>query len=348
MNPEHFKYKMPAEWELHERTFISWPVRESMVFPEDYESVCHGYVQLIKAIAEFEPVTIIVNPDDQQQVGDLFDDPAIDCLPVEHNDAWLRDNGPTFVVSEQGELAGINWLFNAWGGKYAPWNLDNEVAAKLLDHFGIRRFDAPLVMEGGSFHVDGEGTLITTEECLLNPNRNPDLDKAEIEAYLKSFLNVEKIIWLKNGLAGDETDGHVDNIACFAEPGKIIMQVCDEPGDDNYRITKKNLEILASETDARGRKLEVVPVQQPPKQMHQESRLTLSYLNFYFVNGGIILPIFEGAAEQTDKLAKKVLQQLFPDRKIRTVDGMAIIKEGGNVHCTTQQMPIGAGRKQAE
>ncbi|GIQ63909.1 putative agmatine deiminase [Paenibacillus cisolokensis] len=341
MYPRDLNYRMPAEWAPHIRTFISWPVRDSMCYPEQYEQVCQGYAEIIAAIAEFEPVTVVVNPDDLEKVSRLFADNRIECLPIEHNDAWLRDNGPTFVVNDEGGLAGVNWRFNAWGGKYSPWDLDDAVAPQILRHVGVRQFDAPLVMEGGSIHTDGEGTLLTTEECLLNPNRNPQLSREQIEAHLRNFVNAERIIWLKRGLSGDETDGHVDNVACFAAPGKVILQVCDDPDDENYAITQENLKILQEAVDAKGRRLEVIPIQQPPKAFYDGSRLTLSYLNFYFVNGGIILPVFGGAAEETDRMAQQVLSETFPDRRIRTVNGMAIIREGGNVHCTTQQMPAG-------
>ncbi|WP_370452244.1 agmatine/peptidylarginine deiminase [Cohnella sp. AR92] len=334
---------MPPEWVEHERTFMSWPVKDSMVYPEDHESVCAGYAQIVKAIAEFEPVSVLVNAADEALAKSHLDSPNIDLILIPHSDAWLRDNGPTFVVGEDGELAGVNWKFNAWGGKYAPWDLDDDVAPQILEHVGARRFDAPLFMEGGSLHVDGEGTVITTEECLLNENRNPELGREQVEEHLKKFLNVQKVIWLKRGLDGDETDGHVDNIACFAAPGKVVLQVCDDPSDENYAITQENLRILAEETDAKGRKLEIVAIPQPPKAMHEDSRLTLSYLNFYFVNGGIVLPVFGGPATEADREAERILQETFPERRIRTVDGMAIIKEGGNVHCTTQQMPRKGG-----
>ncbi len=339
MYPRDLNYKMPAEWEKHQRTFISWPIQESMCYPEDYENVCEGYQELVRAIAEFEPVTIIVNKEEKNKVRTLFKEENISCLEVNHNDAWLRDNGPTFLIDHKGSLAGVNWIFNAWGGKYAPWDLDDQVASKILSHFDVKQFDAQLVMEGGSLHVDGEGTLITTKECLMNPNRNPDLSQGAIEDYLKRYLNVEKIIWLNRGLSGDETDGHVDNIACFAGPGKVILQVCDDPEDENYEITKENLEILQNAVDAKGRKFEIIPIMQPPRAQHEGKRLTLSYLNFYFVNGGIILPVFGGEAEAADQKAKEILQNLFPERRVRGINGMAIIKEGGNVHCTTQQMP---------
>jgi agmatine deiminase len=341
MNPKALNYTMPAEWTQHERTFISWPIQASMVHPEQYEAVCASYAEIIEAIAEFEPVTVVINPADEQLVRSFVKQENVTLLPVMHNDAWLRDNGPTFIQNDEGKLAGVNWKFNAWGGKYSPWDLDDAVAPQILKHTGITQFDAPLVMEGGSIHTDGEGTILTTEECLLNTNRNPELSREQIEAYVKEFTGSEVIIWLERGLSGDETDGHVDNIACFVAPGKVIIQVCDDPQDENYAITQTNLAILEQARDAKGRKLEIVKLQQPPRVDYEGSRLTLSYLNFYFVNGGIILPVFGGTAADTDQMAINTLASLFPDRRIRTVNGMGVIKEGGNVHCTTQQMPVG-------
>jgi len=342
MNSRTEQFSMPAEWTNHERTFISWPIQSSMVYPEMYAEVCAAYAEIITAMAEFEPVTVVVNGVDEvavnAQVGTNHNY-TVDCLVIEHNDAWLRDNGPTFVTATDGKLAGVNWGFNAWGGKYTPWDLDDAVAPQIIKHVGATQFDAPLVMEGGSIHVDGEGTLLTTEECLLNVNRNPDLSREQIFELLKQYVNIDEVIWLKNGLSGDETDGHVDNIACFAAPGKVIMQVCYDPSDDNYEITQENLQILRDAVDAKGRKLEIIEIEQPPAVYFEDSRLTLSYLNFYFVNGGIILPVFGGTAEETDRKAMEVLSSLYPDRRIRTVNGMGVIGEGGNVHCTTQQLP---------
>jgi len=343
MNPTELNYRMPAEWEPHERTYMSWPIQDSMCYPESYEEVCEQYyAELAAAIAEFEPVTVIVNAADESKVKErLAHLPNVSTLVVEHNDAWLRDNGPTFLLNAEGGQAGVNWRFNAWGGKYSPWDLDDAVAPQILKAAGVKQFDAPLVLEGGSVHSDGEGTLLTTEECLLHTNRNPELNREQIEEYVKQYLNVQQIVWLNHGLSGDETDGHVDNIACFAAPGKIIMQVCYDPSDENYAITQENLKRLEDAVDAKGRKLEVIAIEQPPKAFYEDQRLTLSYLNFYFVNGGIILPIFGGEAEETDRKAIEALSKAFPEHRIRTIDGMAIIREGGNVHCTTQQMPAG-------
>ena len=342
MNPRQLQYKMPAEWTTHERTFISWPVQSSMCYPEQYEKVCEAHAEIITAMAEFEPVTVVVNAADELKVSERFAQSTpypVNTLIIEHNDAWLRDNGPTFVTTEEGKIAGVNWGFNAWGGKYSPWDLDDAVAGRILDHYSIEKFDAPLVMEGGSIHTDGEGTLLTTEECLLNVNRNSSLTKEQIFEYLKQYINIDEVIWLKRGLSGDETDGHVDNIACFAAPGKVILQVCYDSLDENYEITQENLQILRNAKDAKGRSIEIIQIEQPPAAYYEDSRLTLSYLNFYFVNGGIILPVFGGAAAETDRKAIEVLSKVFPDRRIRTVNGMGVIREGGNVHCTTQQMP---------
>ncbi len=346
MLPADSGYSMPAEWHPHQRSLVSWPVKESMCHPEDSEQVKTWYLNLILAISEFEPVAVIVNPGEQPSIAELIHHyetrHQIEILSIAHNDAWIRDNGPTIVMAQNGGVAGINWSFNAWGGKYEPWDLDDAVAPSILMHYAIQRLDAPLVMEGGSIHTDGDGTLLTTEACLLNPNRNPKLSKEDIEKHLIHFLGVSKVIWLKHGLAGDETDGHVDNIACFAAPGKVLMQICDDPADENTAITRENLAILEHTTDAKGRPIEVIPIQQPPRQDRYGKRLTLSYLNFYFVNGGIILPVFGGTASETDQQAIGILSSLYPDRIVRPIDGMPIIAEGGNVHCTTQQMPEGA------
>lgn len=344
MTPSEMGYRMPAEWERHERTLIAWPVRASMCEPRDYDRVCDGFRELICVISEFEPVSLVVLPEEARSLKEKFSAfENVDCLPAPYNDSWIRDSGPTFLTNQSGRRAGVNWQFNAWGGKYPRWDLDDRLAAELLDDFRIRRFDAPLVMEGGSFHVDGEGTLIATEQCLLNKNRNPQLNRGQIERNLQAYLGVEKVIWLKRGLDEDETDGHVDNVACFIAPGTVLLQVCDDPNDKNADVTRGNLERLSRATDAAGRVLRVLTVPQPPRRFYNGKRLTLSYINFYLVNGGVILPTFGGLAAETDREAELVLQQIFPDRRIRTIDGMALITEGGNVHCATQQVPAGGG-----
>ena len=342
MLPAQLGFKMPPEWMQHQRTFMEWPILEAG-WPGPYEEVLEAFADVARKISQFEPVTMIVRPDLAKQAAELCG-PGIDILEIEHDDSWMRDNGPTFVVNEKGELAGINWLFNAWGGKY-PYALDNLIASKVLDHMRVHCFNAPFVMEGGSIHFDCEGTLLTTEECLLNRNRNPHLSRETIEKHLKDYLGVEKIIWLSKGLYGDDTDGHVDNVACFAKPGVVILQASSDPKNPNYERSIENIETLRNATDAKGRKLEIVTIEQPAEDCYEGMNLTLSYLNFYFVNGGIILPVFGGKHARTDKAAAEVLGRVFPDRKIVTVNGMPIIRGGGNVHCITQQMPAGNAAK---
>ncbi|WP_461205259.1 agmatine deiminase family protein [Clostridium sp. DL1XJH146] len=331
-------FYMPAEWQQHKATIIEWPVKESMCWPQNYKEVIGGYASVVKSIAQFEPVVVIASENTKEEVytycGEM---PSIVVIP--HNDAWARDNGPTFVINNQNEITGLSWNFNAWGEKYFPYDLDNEVASKLIEHLNIPCIEVPIVLEGGSFHVDGEGTLLSTKQCLLNANRNPDLSREEIEEVIKKQLNISKIIWLNKGLYGDETDGHIDNIACFTKAGTVLIQTCYDEQDPNYYITKENLEILKNTKDAKGRSLEIIEIPNPPTRYYEGERLTLSYLNFYFVNGGIILPVFGEDAEETDKEAEAILRRVFPERKIIKVDGMSLIKEGGNVHCITQQIP---------
>lgn len=334
-NPQ--KIRKPAEFAPHERTWMSWPIRETMCYPEDYEEFCSELARASLQIAQFEPVTMLVDENTDRQAQKALGN-SIERIVIPHNDCWLRDNGPTVVVTEDGRRLGVNWRFNAWGEKYSGFELDDQVAPRVLKHFGLPEITVSAVMEGGSFHTDGEGTLLTTEECILNKNRNPQKTREEIAEILIQNLGVEKIIYLPRGLFGDETDGHVDNVACFACPGTVLLQVCDDPADPNYERSREHLQVLESEVDARGRRLKVIPIPQPPALMYQGKRLTLSYLNFYMVNGGILLPVF---GQKTDEAVIDILKGVFPERAIVTVDGMKLVKEGGNIHCLTQQMPKG-------
>lgn len=339
MLPIELGFRMPGEWEKRGRTFMEWPTRESL-WTDGIMDAKIGYANIAMAISQFEEIVIIAKEGSVNEVNDMCRE-RVKILSMEHDDSWMRDNGPTFLINKNNELAGINWIFNAWGNKYHPYDKDDEVAKKVLDVFNIKSFNAPIVLEGGSIHVDGEGTLVTTEECLLNKNRNPELGKKEITEVLKNYLGIQKIIWLKTGLYGDETDGHVDNVACFARPGVIVTQVCRDKNDPNYARTLDNINILKDSNDAKGRKLQIIEIQQPPVRFFKGKRLVLSYLNYYPVDGGIIVPVFGKDAKETDNEAIGVLQKLYPDRKIVPVDGIPIIKGGGNVHCITQQMPLG-------
>jgi agmatine deiminase len=283
--------------------------------------------------------------------------PQVRVIEISNNDSWMRDCGPTFVTNGK-EARAVDWIFNAWGGLsgglYFPWNLDDLVASKVADIERVDRYRAPLVLEGGSIHVDGEGTLMTTEECLLNENRNPDLTREQIETYLSDYLNVKKFIWLKRGVFNDETNGHVDNICCFIRPGVVALTWTDDKQDPQYEISMENYEILQSATDARGRKLEVHKIYQPgPIYITKEEsegvdavegtlpreegdRLAGSYINFYMTNGGAVVPTFN---DPHDADALAALQRLMPERKVVGVPAREILLGGGNIHCITQQQP---------
>ncbi|MCL6591654.1 MAG: agmatine deiminase family protein [Firmicutes bacterium] len=338
MYPARLGFHLPPEWGPHARTLMAWPVKEAL-WPEPFADILPAYAAIVQKISEFEPVTVIANPHLVSEAA-KFCGHRVEILPVPHNDSWIRDNGPTMVVDESGAVAGIHWGFNAWGGKY-PAGLDHQVAPQVLHHFGYPYFEAPLVMEGGSIHVDGAGTLLTTEECLLNPNRNPGLSRSEIEQYLKDYLNVKRIIWLRRGWYGDDTDGHIDNVACFLKPGLVLTQVCSDPSDPNYEISQENLEILRQTSASGDQPFEIITLEQPPAAEYAGQRLTLSYINLYFVNGGVILPVFGGHAAKTDEAALATLKKILPGRRVAAINGTIIARGGGNVHCLTQQIPVG-------
>lgn len=351
--PRERGYRMPAEWASREGTLMAWPVRAE-AWLEGLSEARDGYVEVANAVSEFEKVTMVA----RRRPGPNGIRPceearrrlssAVEVWEFDHDDSWMRDNGPTFLLDAAGDRAAVNWRFNAWGRKYEPFDADDALAPALLERMGVPRFDAPLVMEGGSFHTDGEGTLLTTAECLLAPTRNPGLSREGIEGLLREYLGVETVVWLEKGLAGDETDGHVDNLACFAAPGVVVLQVSSDPSDWNHEGSLRNLRDLAAVRDARGRRLEVRAIEQPPARTCRGERLTLSYVNYYPVEGGLVVPVFgrDGGSDMraSDDAALGVLAELYPGRKIVPVDGMKIIKGGGNVHCITQQVPA-AGRK---
>ncbi len=281
-------------------------------------------------------------------------------VELSSNDAWMRDCGPTFVVNDKGDVRLVDWDFNAWGGLYDglyfPWDKDQMIPLKVAELAGVDRYKAPLVMEGGSIHVDGEGTVLTTEECLLSPGRNPQLTRDEIEAQLREYLGIEKVIWLGKGIDPDETNGHVDDVACFVRPGVVLAAVTEDKDDWRYGLLQDNLRTLREATDARGRTLEIHTVPMPaimeitadeawgvdaaegsiPRQPGDKT--AASYLNFLIVNGGIVLPVFN---DPNDDVARGIVAGLFPERRVVTVPGREIVLGGGNVHCITQQQPRG-------
>jgi len=349
-------FRMPGEFEAHAGCWMAWPER-----PDNWRLGAKPAQQAFAAVAEAinvsDPVTVGVSDAQLEHCRGLLS-PSIRVVELSSDDAWIRDMGPTFLVDVQGARRGVDWHFNAWGGLegglYFPWDRDERVARKVLEIEGCERYRAPIVLEGGSIHVDGEGTVLATEECLLNHNRNPDLSREQIEAVLLDYLGAEQVIWLGQGVYNDETDGHVDNLACFARPGVVLLSYSDDVSDPQHAISRDALERLQRAHDARGRELEVVRLPSPgPLSFTAEEaggidvvassqprrageRLAASYANFYIATTRIVFPLLD---ERFDEQAAELLAGCFPDREIVGVPGREILLGGGNIHCITQQVP---------
>lgn len=357
-NPRADGFRMPAEWETHSKTWMVWPQR-----PDNWrlggKPAQQAFSVVAKAIAEFEPVTVCVSAQQYENACARLNHRNIRVVEISTDDAWVRDTGPTFVTNTSGEVRGVDWQFNAWGGfdggLYSPWNRDDQVASKILQIEGCARYRTEgFVLEGGSIHVDGEGTLITTEECLLNRNRNPHMTREQIESVLGQHLAIDKVIWLPDGLYNDETDGHVDNFCCYVRPGEVMLAWTDDEQNPNYSRCQKAMHVLETTPDAKGRKLVVhkMPIPGPmyatdeecagvdladgSQDRHPESRLAGSYVNFLIVNGGIIAPSFD---DPRDEEAHGILARVFPEHRVVMVPGREILLGGGNIHCITQQQP---------
>jgi agmatine deiminase len=319
---------------------MAWPSFEP-AYNGRFEAARSVHANVARAISQFEPVVMLANEEDAALARTLCG-PAVEVRAAPIDDGWFRDSGPTFVVGgpkDGAGLAGIDWDFNGWGGR-APTARDSKIASHVLAREGIERIGAPFVLEGGSFHVDGEGTLITTEECLLNANRNPHSGKREIEQNLREFLGVEQVIWLKGGPVDDVTDGHVDMVAAFARPGCVLALHCEDRSNADFATLRENRDILRNSRDARGRAIEVIDIPQAPASYIDRTggRLGLSHVNFYMANGGIVLPWY-GAPEH-DEAVLAIFRNVFPDRRIVTVATRDLLYGGGNIHCITQQEPV--------
>jgi agmatine deiminase len=345
-------FRMPGEFEPHSGCWMAWPER-----PDNWRlgagPAQEAFAAVAAAIAGSEPVTIAASAAQLERCRALIP-PTVRVVEIESDDAWVRDTGPTFVVDDAGGRRGVDWRFNAWGGIYSPWERDERVAGQVLEIEEADRYRAPLVLEGGSIHVDGEGTVLTTEECLLNPNRNPELGREEIERALCGYLGAEKVIWLGHGVHEDETDGHIDNLACFARPGVVLLSWCGDEADPQHAISRDARTRLESATDARGRPFEVIALPSPgplrttaaeaagvepgegtlPRRAGD--RLAASYANFYLGNSRVAMPLLD---ERHDDEAISILQGAFPGREVVGVPSREILLGGGNVHCITQQVP---------
>lgn len=336
--PVHDGFYMPAEWEAHKRTWMCWPAREAPFGnAERHLRAKQAYARVARAVAGFEPVMLVASHEDGAEAK-LATGGKVDVLEMPIDDGWARDVGPTFLANGRGRVAGLDWGFNAWGGKYHPYTNDAALARRVLEMMGLPVYTAPIVFEGGALHSDGEGTVITTEQCLLNPNRNPGLTKEQAEAVLAHYVGARKVIWLGSGFSDRETDGHVDNIACFAAPGKVIVGVPASKSHPDFTPAHEAIRRLQMATDAQGRALEVVELQQPRKARTAWNGdvLQASYVNFYLPNGAIVMPQFDDA---NDEPARAVLADCFPGRDIMQVAALDIVEGGGGIHCITQQEP---------
>ena len=358
-DPRRDGYWMPAEFEPHEGTWMLWPER-----PDNWRSQARpaqqAFAAVAAAIARFEPVTVGASPQQYVRARAALPARSVRVVELSGADAWMRDTGPSFVVNQAGDVRGVHWRFNAWGGLYRDHRLDDTVAQKVLELAGAARYCAAFVNEGGAIHVDGQGTVMVTEQCLLNRNRNPTMTRAGIEAMLRRYLNVRSVIWLGEGVIEDETSGHIDNLACFARPGEVCLTWCDDRNDPQYRVSADAYERLMDARDARGRRLKVHKLVSPgPLYMSRReaaglasgtairplragTRLAASYANFYFANGAVIVPMLD---RRTDATVRRQLRAIFPQRRIVGVDAREILLGGGDIHCIVQQQPARIRRR---
>ena len=339
--PIDSNYRMPAEWANHDCCWMQWPTDVTGEYSEidtwshfDLDKARFAWANVANNISKFEKLIMLVHPDNISGAKNLLNS-KIDILPLEINDAWARDSGAIFLLNNEGKLGGVDSDFNCWGYKI-NYELDDKVAKFMIENESAQYFKNNMVLEGGSIHVDGEGTLITTEQCLLNKNRNPNLTKEDIEKNLRDYFGVKKVIWLKHG-TDEGTDGHIDNVACFVGPGVVSAMTCRDKSDTYYHILNENLEILKTSTDHKGHRLEVLEIEMSYKRLIPGSDEPCSYINYYIANNGIIFPIYND--NKADENAVKIIKSAFPDRKIICIDGHDIHLGGGNVHCITQQQP---------
>ena len=345
--PRELGYRMPGEWEPRKRTFMQWPVRTgenstTPLWPEGVEAARKGYAAVAQAIAEFGEVVMITSQECYAETVEMCGpNVKVLCLPID--DSWARDNGPTFVINDEQELAMVKWRFSSYGEKYQTHYNDGKIPQHLSVIYDVPMFKSPLCIEGGGIHTDGQGTALTTATVLFNMMRNSRYTHEECVELLKQYLNVEDVIVFPSGLYGDLTDGHVDNVACFVRPGVIVIQACYDPEDPDYEIYQANRKVIDNFRDrATGLPFEVYEIEKPPRRYYNGQLLTMSYINYLPVPpNGVVVPTFGGDAAETDRKALETLQKLYPNHKIRPIDGMPIIIGGGCVHCITQQMPLG-------
>ncbi len=342
--PASLGYAMPAEWVRHRATWLTWP-HNLETWPTYLEQVREVWLRMICALSPHERVNLLVN--DARAEQDVLarlksakaDLANITLLRIPTVDVWMRDYGPTFVTRQRTAepLAFNDWIFNGWGGKYKNYEADERVAREIASRLHVPVFNHPVILEGGSVEVNGAGTCLTTEQCLLNPNRNPSLSRAEIEQFLKDSLGLRQIIWLGDGIVGDDTDGHIDDIARFVNPTTIVCVVEADSTDENYGVLRENYERLKDSTDANGGKWNIITLPCPAPIYYEGARLPASYANFYIANEVVLVPVFE---DHHDRHALSLLQEQFPDRKVIGLRCNEVVAGLGTIHCVTQQEPV--------
>lgn len=335
-------FHFPAEWAPHTATWLSWPHKEAS-WPGKIGMIYGRYAEFVKVLTEGELVRINVVDDQMEAFAKMqLELVGVDLSRVEFfqfptNDAWCRDHGPAFLVDyERGEKAIVDWGYNAWGGKYPPFDLDDVIPTRIAEHFGLPVYHPGIVMEGGSVDFNGSGTVLTTTACLLNKNRNPHLTQTEIEDYLKKYYGVQQVLWLGDGIIGDDTDGHIDDITRFVNEDTVVTVVEENEEDENYHILQENLAALKEMKLLDGRPLKIVELPMPDPVIYEDQRLPASYANFYISNKHVIVPTYRCAK---DEQALEILQELFPTRKVIGIDSTDIIWGLGSFHCLSQQEP---------
>lgn len=336
--PASLGFRMPAEWEPQESIWLAWP-HDPVTWPDRLPIVEGVYERMIRALTRDQIVDLVVDPGDEEREvrRRLADVPNVRYRALRHADSWIRDYGPTFLVDGRGGRAYVDWIFNAWGDKYETLLPDDGFGAAVEPLLGLRRFEPGVVLEGGAIDVNGEGCVLTTEQCLLNPNRNPHLSRAQVEDVLKGYLGASKVLWLGEGVEGDDTDGHVDDVSRFASASTILTAVEDDRDHPNHRPLADNLERLRRMTDARGRPFHVVELPMPEEVLDDEGEpLPASYVNFLVANRVVLLPVFGCPA---DERARLVLAKVFEGREVVPVPARDLVFGMGTVHCLSQQMP---------
>jgi agmatine deiminase len=339
-SPVDLGYRWPAEWEPHGATWVAWPHNQE-TWPSKYAPIPDEFATFVRTIARYEPVEVLAGGETAMAAArqHLNDVPRVNLWAIPTNDAWCRDHGPTFLQSVDDQPAAlVDWQYNAWGNKYPPFDLDAAVPAQIAEALSYRRYSASMIVEGGAIDGNGDGTILTTASCLLNDNRNPGKSRHDIEQVLHRHLGVEQVLWLPYGhLAGDDTDGHVDQLARFVEPARCLAAVTEDQDDEDFAGLRENVDFLRSCRDRRGRRLSVIELPLPSPKFFGEHRLPASYNNFYIANGLVVVPQFDDPA---DAVAIETLRAMFADRDVIGLSALDLVWGLGAFHCLTQQQPV--------